>query len=73
MCLASGGLPERVQRVVVNLAFQLGQSRLGKFVRFQAALEQGDWRGAARELEDSRLYRQTPKRVRRHMKVLWNA
>ncbi len=54
------------QRVLVNLTFQLGENRLAKFKKTLTYMEQGDYYKAAGELLDSKLHRQTPKRLERH-------
>jgi len=46
------------QEVMVELAFNLGLTRLRKFVRMLAAMQAKDWDKAAQELKDSRWYTQ---------------
>ena len=55
-------LPETVQRVIVNMAFNLGRTRLGKFKNMIAAIEEGDYNRAADEMMDSRWYVQVKTR-----------
>ena len=61
-----GGMPASAQITAASLAFQLGVNRYGKFKKHLSAMDAGDWAGAAAELRDSRLYRQTPERTERH-------
>jgi len=61
-----GGMPAAAQITAASLAFQLGVNRYGKFKKHLSAMDAGDWAGAAAELRDSRLYRQTPERTERH-------
>lgn len=53
------------QLVMINLAFNLGRDRLGKFVRFLGAIHRGDWNDAADELLDSKAARDLPNRYTR--------
>jgi lysozyme len=54
--------PLDVQRVLVNMAFNLGRSRLGKFKNLIAAVNAGNYANAADEMVDSRWYRQVKTR-----------
>lgn len=45
-----GSLDEARQHVLLDMAFNLGLSGLGKFAKFRAALEARDFEGAAREM-----------------------
>lgn len=55
-------LPDQVQRVLVNMAFNLGRSRLGKFKNMIVAVNEGNWAKAADEMVDSRWYNQVGNR-----------
>ena len=61
-------LPETVQLVFANMAFNLGVNRLGNFKRLIAAIEAGDWPSAADEMHDSKWRRQVPARAERLIK-----
>ncbi|MDP7367960.1 MAG: glycoside hydrolase family protein [Candidatus Pacebacteria bacterium] len=50
--------PEDVQHVLLNMAFNLGQTRFGKFKNMIAAVKSRDWETAADEMKDSRWYHQ---------------
>jgi len=63
-------IPEAAQVTVASLCFQLGRSRYSKFVKHLAAIEAEDWKEAAAQLRDSRLYKQTTNRTERHAKRL---
>ena len=65
--------PLEVQVVIASLLFQLGAPRYTKFKKHIAAMREKDYIAAARELKDSRLYRQTTARTERHMERLINA
>ena len=54
--------PEQVQRVVVNMAFNLGRSRLGKFKKMITAVNEGNYQEAANQMVDSRWYNQVGNR-----------
>ncbi len=58
-------LPEEMQHVLVNMAFQLGQTGLSKFKNFKTAIEDYQWQRAAEEMLDSRWAKQTPARAQR--------
>jgi lysozyme len=54
--------PTDVQRVLVNMAFNLGRSRLGKFKNMITAVNEGNYSKAADEMVDSKWYRQVKRR-----------
>tara|TARA_B110000971_G_C19724794_1_gene370312 strand:- start:100 stop:546 length:447 start_codon:yes stop_codon:yes gene_type:complete len=56
-----------VQEILVNMMFNLGRPRLGKFKNFRAALEEQDYARAAVEGRDSLWYRQVGNRAERLM------
>ena len=62
---AFSSLDEIRKRVLVDMGFNLGISRLLKFHRMLAALEAGDWSQAAVEMMDSRWARQVGSRAER--------
>ncbi len=64
-------LPEDIQRVLANMCFNLGITRLLKFKKFLAALEEHDWETAAVEMMDSRWATQVgPRAIRLKERVL---
>ena len=58
-------LPEGIQHVLINMAFQLGGPRLRKFKRMIAAVETEDYPEMAIQMEDSRWFKQTTNRAQR--------
>lgn len=60
-----GDLPEEVQLIIANMMFNMGRPRLSGFKKFNAAVADGDWSGAADEMIDSRWYRQVTNRAER--------
>ncbi|MDR0665880.1 MAG: glycoside hydrolase family protein [Campylobacteraceae bacterium] len=58
-------LSSQRQRVIFNMAYQLGVIKLLLFKKFWTALEERDFAKAADEMKDSRWYMQTPKRANR--------
>lgn len=58
-------LPEEAQRVVANMMFNMGYTRLNKFYNFKAATNVRDWYTAADEMIDSKWYRQVTTRADR--------
>ena len=63
-------LPEEVKRIIANMMFNMGRTRLSKFKKHNAALMCGDWKEAAKEGRDSKWYRQVTSRAERLMKRL---
>jgi len=53
------------QNVLGNMAFNLGKTRLSKFVKFLDAVERNGWHEAADEMKDSAWYGQVGRRARR--------
>ena len=62
--------PDEVQRVLVNMTFNMGMTRLSKFKNFKSAIERNDWKQAAVEGRDSRCYNQVTNRAERLMTML---
>ena len=62
--------PDEVQRVLVNMTFNMGMTRLSKFKNFKTAIESNDWKQAAVEGRDSRWYNQVTNRAERLMTML---
>lgn len=58
------------QAVVINMAFNLGQTRLAAFKNFMAALRAADYDTAADEMLDSRWARQVGDRATRLSEVM---
>ena len=65
-------LPEEVQLIIANMMFNMGYSRLSKFVSMHRAVEAKDWNTAADEMVDSRWYRQVPNRAKRLVERMRN-
>lgn len=64
--------PER-QAVLINMAFNLGLSRLSQFKRMQANLARHAYDEAAAEMLNSRWARQVPNRARRLAELMRGA
>lgn len=58
-------LDDRRQRVMVNMCFNLGITRLFGFRKFLKAMEDGDWDTASTEMMDSRWAKQVGQRAER--------
>lgn len=65
--------PEDVQRVLVNMAFNLGRSRLGKFKNMITAVNEGNYSKAADEMVDSKWYCQVKTRGVELVEIMRNA
>ena len=61
-------LPGEVKSILINMMFNLGRTRLGKFKKMNAAIKSGDWEEAAKEGRDSLWYRQVTNRAERLMR-----
>jgi GH24 family phage-related lysozyme (muramidase) len=57
-------VPDEVASVVVEVAFNIGASRLAGFKLFKAAIQNQDFVEASYQLEDSKLYRQLESRYK---------
>ena len=55
-------LPSDIQRVLVNMCFNLGGTRLSKFKNMLTACRAHDWNEMARQMEDSRWFGQVGRR-----------
>lgn len=66
-------LPGVVQRVLVNMAFNVGQRRLSGFKQMLLAVNHGDFRAAADEMVDSRWYGQVGQRSKRLVELMRQA
>jgi lysozyme len=65
VCPSFGMLNRVRQEVLVNMAFNLGKSRLSLFKKMLAAIEQGDFPLASEEMLDSKWAKQVGKRATR--------
>jgi len=61
------------QRVLVNMAFNLGRNRLSGFKNFLKAVNEGDYNKAADEMIDSKWYRQVGRRSKELVEIMRNA
>lgn len=59
---AFNNLPDDIQRVLVNMAFNLGGTRLSKFRNMLQACRNHDWQEMARQMQDSRWFSQVGRR-----------
>ena len=58
-------LDDNKQRVMANMAFNLGLPRLSKFVKFLKAVQDSDWEKASEEMMDSKWATQVGDRAKR--------
>ena len=58
-------LSDARQRVLANMAFNMGYHGLAQFQRMLTHVQAGEWEEAAREMESSLWARQVPNRVAR--------
>ena len=61
-------LPNEVQLIIANMMFNLGATRMGKFVGMKAGVDARDWQKAADEMVDSLWYKQVTNRANRLVK-----
>ncbi len=57
--------PKEVKEIVTAMAFQIGFSGVSKFKGMLAKIQSGDYKGASKEMLDSKWAKQTPKRAQR--------
>ena len=55
-------LPEPIQSVLINMCFNLGATRLRKFRNMLYAVKARDWSEMARQMEDSKWFKQVGRR-----------
>ena len=65
-------LPEEAQRVIANMMFNMGYTRLSKFKGMKRGVDARDWNAAADEMVDSRWYNQVTNRATRLVKRMRN-
>ncbi len=65
--------PKNVQRVLVNMAFNLGYYRLKSFKKMLKAVKEQDYTSAATEMLDSLWAKQVPKRARELTELMESA
>ena len=65
-------LPEEAQRVIANMMFNMGYTRLSKFKGMNRGVDARDWNVAADEMVDSRWYHQVTSRARRLVERMRN-
>lgn len=58
-------LPEEVQKIAVNMCFNLGPTGYSKFKKHITAINNHDWAEAAAQMQDSRWYHQVGDRSKR--------
>ena len=66
-------LPRVPRETMIEMAFQLGGRGLGSFHHMLDAIRAGDWPRAAREIRNSLLARETPKRANELADCMENA
>lgn len=65
--------PKDVQRVCVNMAFNLGRNRLSKFKNMITAVNEGNYANAADEMVNSRWYKQVGNRSKELVEIMRGA
>ena len=65
-------LPEEAQRVIANMMFNMGLTRLSKFKGMKRGVDSRNWNQAADEMVDSRWYRQVTNRADRLVERMRN-
>lgn len=64
--------PKEIKMVIVNMAFNLGYTRLNKFEKFRQALMDRDYNKATKEMVDSKWYNQVGNRSKELVKIVKN-
>lgn len=63
-------LPEPAQEVLVDMAFNMGITKLLTFTKFLNALKEKNWLKAAEEMENSKWYKQVGNRAKELVKII---
>jgi len=63
-------LPKEIQIVIIDMSFNLGNTKLNKFVDFKKAIEAYDYPNASKEMIDSEWYGQTKGRSKRSVNIV---
>ena len=66
-------LPEVIQRVLVNMCFNLGGSRLSKFRNMLKACKEHNWKEMSVQMQDSRWYGQVGRRSKELQEMVLGA
>ena len=66
-------LPENIQHVLVNMTFNLGGTRFGKFNNMWKGVVSSDWEKVAVEMEDSKWFRRVGRRSVELQEMVRNA
>lgn len=70
LVLNFAGQTVNAQRVLVNMSFNLGRSRLGQFKKFLKAVNEGDYQKAADEMINSKWYHQVGNRSKELVEIM---
>ena len=65
-------LPEEAQRVIANMMFNMGLTRLSNFKNMKLSVDARNWDVAADEMVDSKWYYQVPNRAERLVERMRN-
>ena len=60
-----GELPEEAQQIIANMMFNMGRPRLAKFKMMKQAVDNRDWKEAAKQMKNSKWYVQVKNRADR--------
>ena len=63
-------ITEARRMVIINMMFQMGLTRMKGFKKMRAALLNWDYMEAARQMEDSKWYRQVPRRASELVQIM---
>ena len=63
-------LPQNIIDVIIEMIFQLGEKRFLKFKKMIRAIKKKDFETVSCEMIDSLWYKQTPKRVKKLVKII---
>jgi GH24 family phage-related lysozyme (muramidase) len=66
-------VPDDVMSVLIEVAYNCGETRLNTFVKMKAAIQDNDYILASQELEDSKLYRMLTKRYQPLVEMMRDA
>lgn len=63
-------LPNNIKLILVSLTFNIGGTKIQTFIKFNKAINNHDWKIAAKELRNSLYYHQLPQRANDYINIL---
>lgn len=65
-------LPQNIKLLLFSLVYNVGPNRIKKFIKFNTAINEKNWKKASTELKNSQYYYQVTRRAADYIKILEN-